>query len=104
MSDPINTFNVTIYQYKDGKRIGYNRKVDHIYSSDQVERFKIYGSGNKVMIIEKRLMINKQPWKIIEGLVNTDDIEKAAMAIFNLQNALDEYLDEKSGKKKPRQY
>ena len=45
--------------------------------------------------MEKRLLIHKQPWKIIEGNIDTTNVEVAAMAIKNIQDALDDYLKAK---------
>ena len=69
--------------------------VEHYYSSDQVERFKVFGKEERFVGMEKRLQINKQPWRIIEGDIDTTNVEVAAMAIKNIQDALDDYLKAK---------
>lgn len=66
--------------------------VEHYYSSVQVERFRIKGKGDREIVMEKRLNINNQPWKIVQGNIQSTDIQEAAMAVRDIQDAIDYYL------------
>ncbi len=69
--------------------------VEHYYSSPQVERFKINGKNDRYILLEKRLSLHRQPWKIIEGQIDTSNIEAAAMAVRDVQDSIDRYLDQR---------
>jgi hypothetical protein len=92
----IETFTIGVSLWNSSKR--YRMTVDHFYSSDQVERFKIHGKNDRFIIMEKRLNIHKQPWKVTEGDFNPENIQQTAAAIFDIQAALDNYLDDRAGK------
>lgn len=87
------SFHIEISTRKRGR---FRMEVEHFYSSEQVERFKINGK-NRFIIMEKRLALNRQPWKITEGQFNTSDIEETAMAIRDMQDSIDEYLKKRNG-------
>jgi hypothetical protein len=86
-------FHIATMVFGTGKT--FRLLVEHYYSSDQVERFKVFGKNERFVAMEKRLQIHKQPWKIIEGNIYTTNVEVAAMAIKNIQDALDDYLKAK---------
>lgn len=65
--------------------------VEHYYSSPQVERFRIKGKNDREVLMEKRLNVNKQQWKV-SGIINTNDIKEAAMAVRDTQDQIDYYL------------
>lgn len=74
----------------------YRMMVEHFYTSDQVERFRIQGK-EKQMIIEKRLKESRK-WKILEGAPlpkNPGDEDQLALHILNIQRSLDRYLEER---------
>ena len=87
------TFHIVTMVFGTGKT--FRLLVEHYYSSDQVERFKVFGKNERYVAMEKRLQIHRQPWRIIEGDIDTSNIETAAMAIKNIQDALDDYLKAK---------
>ena len=74
-------------------------EVEHYYSSKEVERFKIKGKNNRHILMEKRLRLKRQPWKVTKIDINNINYPEAAMAIRDMQDAIDRYL-EVSGKKK----
>lgn len=70
----------------------YRMLVEHYYSSLQVERFRIKGKNDREVLMEKRLNINKQQWKV-SGIIDTTDIKQAAMAVRDTQDQIDYYLE-----------
>jgi hypothetical protein len=87
------TFHITVDVFRSGKK--YRMLVEHYYSSPQVERFKINGKNDRYILLEKRLSLHRQPWKIIEGQIDTSNIEAAAMAVRDVQDSIDRYLDQR---------
>ena len=87
------TFHIQVNIYSTGKK--YRMLVDHYYSSEQVERFKIHGKNERYVLMEKRLYLHRQPWKILEGKIDTTNIEQSSMAIRDIQDAIDRYLDQR---------
>lgn len=85
------TFHITIRTWNTRKL--YRMLVEHYYSSVQVERFRIKGKGDREIVMEKKLNINSQPWKITQGDIQSADIQEAAMAIRDMQDAIDNYLE-----------
>lgn len=75
-------------------------EVVHFYSSDQVERFKVKGKNDRYVILEKRLELKRQPWKLVEGTFNPQNIQEAAQALVDMQDAIDRYLDQRDGETK----
>jgi hypothetical protein len=90
----INTFIIVVK--KRNTPDVFRMTADHIYSSAQVERFKVYGKNGRYVIMEKRLLNKQQPWKIVSGvpmgLKTNAEFEAAAMAIRDIQDKLDDYL------------
>jgi hypothetical protein len=90
----LNTF-IILVKKRNSPQV-FKMNVDHIYSSEQVERFRVNGKNGKYVIMEKRLLNKKQPWKITGGVptgLKTDaQFEEAAMAIRDIQDKLDTYL------------
>lgn len=70
-------------------------RTAHIYSSEQVERFKVFGKDERFIMMEKRLSLHRQPWKITSGNIAISNIQEAAMAVQYIQEAIDEYLDKR---------
>jgi hypothetical protein len=87
------TFHIEVKVFRTGKK--YRMLVDHYYSSAQVERFKIHGKNERFVLMEKRLSLHKQPWKILEGTIDTSNVEQAAMAVRDIQDAIDDYLKQR---------
>lgn len=87
------SFHITVSVYRSGKK--YRMLVEHYYSSPQVERFKVHGKNERFILLEKRLNLHRQPWKIIEGQIDTSNIEAAAMAVRDMQDSIDRYLDQR---------
>lgn len=94
MDEILNTF--TIVVKKMNTPTVFTMKVDHVYSSEQLERFKVHGKNGRYVIMEKRLLNNRSPWKITDGvptgLKTKEEFESAAMAIRDIQDKLDNYL------------
>lgn len=72
-------------------------EVEHYYSSPQVERFKIKGRNERFVLMEKRLELKQQPWKVTKVDINNTNYEEAAMALRDMQDAIDNYLDKRNG-------
>lgn len=90
--------NVTFHISVDTKTKGrFRMQVLHFYSSDQVERFKVNGKNNRFVILEKRLNVKRQPWKLVEGTFTTENIQEAAQALMDMQDAIDNYLKQRDG-------
>lgn len=85
------TFHISVKTWNTQKV--YRMLVEHYYSSVQVERFRIKGKNDREILLEKRLTVHKQPWKIIQGNIETTDIKQAALAVRDTQDAIDFYLD-----------
>jgi hypothetical protein len=86
------TFRITVHTRTRGN---FHMDVVHFYSSDQVERFKIKGKNDRYVILEKRLDVKRQPWKLVEGTFNPQNIQEAAQALVDMQDAIDRYLAQK---------
>jgi hypothetical protein len=86
-------FHITIMVFGTNKT--YKLLCEHYYSSDQVERFKVFGKNDRYVAMEKRLNIHKQPWRILEGDIDLANVEMASVAIMNTQDSLNDYLKAK---------
>ena len=84
------TFHIHVRQWQSTKL--FKMLVEHYYSSVQVERFRIKGKGDREVLLEKRLNVHKQQWKIIKGEIDTNDIQQSAMALRDTQDRIDDYL------------
>jgi hypothetical protein len=92
MSDE--SFEILVIRFEAGKKRTYRMQAEIIYRSEQVIRFKI-SAGTKYMIMEKLLMKHKGQWKIKETNFALERSPKEnAMAILEIQNNLDDYLDD----------
>ena len=87
-----NSFHI-IVDVKDKGR--FRMEVEHYYSSSQVERFKIKGKNDRYILMEKRLDLKRQPWKVTKVDINTSNYQEASMALRDMQDAIDRYLDQK---------
>lgn len=88
MSEIIATFTIGFHSEKHF----YRMKVEHYYSSSQVERFKILGKGERFLLMEKRILeSSNRAWKIISEL-KTENPAQAAADIYAIQDCLDKYL------------
>ncbi len=88
------TFHITVDTKTKGR---FRMKGEHYYSSPQVERFKINGVNNRFILMEKRLRLKRQPWKVTKVDVPASNIQEAAMALHDMQDAIDQYLKRKGG-------
>gem|GEM_PF-2292440 len=74
----------------------FKMQVNHIYSSDQVERFVVTG-GDKQLKMEKRRNVparHASGWKITQGDIRTKHSKKdASLALIGITRAIDDYLD-----------
>lgn len=86
------TFHISVDVPKKGK---FRMEVEHYYSSPQVERFKIKGKNDRYILMEKRLELKRQPWKVTKIDINTTNYQEASMALRDMQDAIDRYLDQK---------
>lgn len=100
----LDTFKIAVQvsERKNGRNINpkvYHMEVQHIYSSEQVERFRILGK-DRSMMMEKRLVGKTRQWKIVDAPreIGLSQIEAHASAILQMQNAIDRYLDDRAGK------
>ena len=80
----------------------FRMEVEHYYSSLQVERFRITGKNDRHILMEKRLELKRQPWKLTKVDINSSNYQQAAMAIRDIQDAIDNYLNR--DKQKPAIY
>lgn len=87
------TFHISVSHRKTGKT--FRMLTEHYYSSPQVERFKINGKNDRFILMEKRLDNHRQPWRIVEGEIDSSNVEQTALAIFDIQVAIDKYLDQR---------
>jgi len=88
---PGEKFEIVIKRWKDS--IKFKMNVECIHVSEQVLRFIVSG-GQKEMIMEKQVMKKKHPWKITKMNFHFDGKdESVAMAIMNIQDAIDAYID-----------
>jgi len=87
-----NIFHIVV-DVKDKGR--FRMEVEHYYSSKEVERFKIKGKNDRHILMEKRLRLKRQPWKVTKMDINNINYPEAAMAIRDMQDAIDTYLDQK---------
>lgn len=80
-------FEIVLSRWEDNRR--FKMKVECIYASAQVLRFKITG-GKKEMKMEKFLFKKTSQWKIREmNFMFEADDKSVAMAIMNIQNEID---------------
>src|SRR5687768_2775072 len=91
------TFHIVVDIYKKGK---YRMLVEHYYSSDQVERFKVKGKNDKYILMEKRLDLHRQPWKMLDlDISDSSDIKATTQSIRDIQLAIDRYLEQRDGER-----
>ena len=84
-------FEIVIQRWKDSRKFRMN--VECIHVSEQVLRFRICG-GQKEMIMEKLPGKKKNPWKIVTMNFQFEGKDEAiAMAIMNIQDAIEVYLN-----------
>ena len=88
------TFHITVDTKTKGR---FHMEVEHYYSSPQVERFKIKGRNNRFILMEKRLELKRQPWKITKIDINSTNYQEASMALRDMQDAIDNYLQKRNG-------
>lgn len=88
------TFHITVATKTKGRS---RLEVEHYYSSPQVERFKIKGKNDRFLLMEKRLELKRQPWKVTKVDINTTNYEEASMALRDMQDAIDNYLRKRDG-------
>jgi hypothetical protein len=80
-------FEIVMSRWEDNRR--FKMKVECIYSTEQVLRFKITG-GKKEIMMEKLLLKKTSQWKIREMNFKFEGDDKSvAMAIMNIQNEID---------------
>jgi hypothetical protein len=89
-----NNFHIMIDVKDKGK---FRMEVEHYYSSPQVERFKIKGKNDRYILMEKRLELKRQPWKVTKVDITTTNYQEASMALRDMQDAIDNYLDQRDG-------
>ena len=92
-----NLFHILVDTAAKGK---FRMEVEHYYSSPEVERFKINGKNGRYILMEKRLKLKRQPWKVTKIDVNSINYQEAAMAIRDMQDAIDRYLEARGKKGK----
>jgi hypothetical protein len=88
---PGEKFEIVVSRWKDSRKFKMNVECTHV--SEQVLRFKIT-AGRKEMFMEKILIKKTNPWKITKMNFKFEgDDETIAMAIMNIQNEIDYYLN-----------
>lgn len=92
------SFHIMVETKTKGK---FRMEVEHYYSSPQVERFKIKGKNDRYILMEKRLELKRQPWKVTKIDINTSNYQEVSMALRDMQDAIDSYLNQKGNKKEP---
>ena len=84
-------FEIIIQRFGDSKK--FKMKVECIYVSEQVLRFKITG-GQKEMIMEKLLLKKTNQWKIAKMNFQFEGDDKSiALAIMNIQDRIEYYIN-----------
>ena len=83
------SFHISVDVRNKGK---FRMEVEHYYSSPQVERFKIKGKNDRYILMEKRLELKRQPWKVTKVDITTTNYQEASMALRDMQDAIDGYL------------
>lgn len=63
MNEPLDEFEITMSSFRGAG--GFRFLVQLIYSSDQVDRFRLIG-GNKIMELQKYLDNRRKPWKVLK--------------------------------------
>lgn len=83
-----------VYQpfFSKGKK--YRMQVEMTHKSDQVIRFRIH-SGDRYILMEKRLLNKSQPWKVMESNIDFagNGIEKSTYTLYEIQERLDAWLN-----------
>lgn len=91
----IREFNIEIKPRKDSR--SFQMKVEVYYESEQVIRYRVSG-GDRSFEMEKLLNRTTGDWKIISGIeLRTEDYEAAAMALRDIQRAIEAAEREQSG-------
>ena len=83
------TFHISVTTKTQGR---FRMEVEHYYSSPQVERFKIKGKNDRYILMEKRLQLKRQPWKVTKADITTTNYQEVSMALRDMQDAIDGYL------------
>lgn len=80
-------FTIELKPRKDHR--SFQMKVEVFYESEQIIRYRVSG-GERFIELEKQLHKRQGDWKIISGVeLRTDDYEAAAMAIRDIQRAIE---------------
>ena len=73
--------------------------VEVYHESDQVIRYRISGGGRSFEM-EKQLKSKRELWKLLKPPpFKSDNIEEAALALLDIQNAIDDMEKELKGEK-----
>lgn len=59
----------------------------------QVSRLAV--KNDRYILMEKRLELKRQPWKVTKVDINTTNCQEASMALRDMQDAIDRYLDQR---------
>jgi hypothetical protein len=86
------TFHISVDTKSKGR---FRMEVEHYYSSPQIERFRVNGKNDRYILMEKRLDLKRQPWKVTKVDINTTNYQEASMALRDMQDAIDRYLDQR---------
>ncbi|MEJ8843863.1 hypothetical protein WG954_15840 [Lacibacter sp. H375] len=88
--------NVSFYITVDTTTKGrFRMEVEHYYSSPQVERFKIKGKSDRFILMEKRIELKRQKWKVTKAEINSTNYQEVSMAVRDMQDAIDNYLSKR---------
>jgi hypothetical protein len=79
----------------------YRMKVDVLYKSAQVIRFRVH-AGEKYINMEKRLLNKSNHWKVTETNIDMvgSGIAKSTYTVFEIQERLEEYIKKDDGREK----
>ena len=67
-------FHISVHTKTRGR---FRMELEHYYSSPQVERLKIKGKNDRHILMEKRLDLKRQPWKVTKVDINTTNYQPA---------------------------
>ena len=72
----------------------YRMKVDVLYKSDQVIRFRVH-AGDKYINMEKRILNKSGKWKVTDTNIDmvAGGIAKSTYTLFEIQERLDAYIN-----------
>lgn len=88
-------FEIIMEVFTDGKYSTLKFQVEVFYNTAQVQRFRLTG-GKKIMELEKRLLVKKQPWKVIKTNFTMKEVNDET--VLDLDRVCDRVNEHMTGK------